>query len=389
MPESDEVTQYCSSLVEVLPAYKINLIQGEIELEFNPPEHKAIQLAHSSVKLFLNPDHLNDHWAPFFVPSAVHASVATISLCYTIHLGVTGHDSYDRSLPFPFTRYSGENWTVHAAAIADVDNDVHDLILEFLLHPKEAYKRWTREILGFLHTPDPLYITCHLGLIRPLQGLLDNNADPNAGKPFYFSGFYVACERGRKEIIQLLLSKGADPSRQHKVMGFQSTPLAAACRFGHHDVVSMLLEHLHNSNITRLTWKDLYEEAIFHASLKTDQHLIQMLLKDISNINFWSWEEVPPINILTMVCESRSTDCVRIVLDHLNGAKIDVKVWSKLLKEAFDSFDSWPLGYQSKFFEMLRTQLEQLDIDNQDSVFANFALRRHYSTSGSPLLTRQ
>lgn len=369
MPKFEEVTQFCSSLVEIVPAFDIEMDHlTDDTLPYQPSsERGAVQLAHSSVKKFLTPAHLDDRWAPFFQSRTVHASVAITCLCYTIQLGSFAYDRWDYPPKFPFWSYSAKEWMLHAAAVADMDEIVHELTIELFLHRKLAYRGWlvnSNLIYENMPVPAPLYAACRLGLIRLSRSILENGADPNAdGGSSCPSASYAACERGEKEIINMLILKNADFSRQEPNSSIGGTPLGIACRRGHHDVVLMLLNHLHKSNIALQTWKKLYKSAITNACVGEHQSLILMLLTDISRVDSWNWKE-PPFNPLTGACKQNSAAYgLRIILDHLNDADIDTKTWIELLQKAFNSlnYSQWFLHAESH--EILLMQLQQLNIN--------------------------
>lgn len=94
LPNFKEISQFCSSLVEVVPAFdEINVLPGEDGLFGQPTsKHRTIRLAHSSVKMFLTPAHLDPRWAPYFESTTVDASVAKTCLCYTIQYDDSGFD---------------------------------------------------------------------------------------------------------------------------------------------------------------------------------------------------------------------------------------------------------------------------------------------------------
>ena len=367
MPNFRKISQFCSPLVEVVPASdEINVLRGEDGLfEQSPSKYRTVRLAHSSVKIFLTPAHLDTRWAPYFYSTTVHASVAKTCLCYIIQLGRFRHSDWDYTSKFPFANYSTRNWMFYAAAAADMDNTVHDLILKLFLHCKSAYQGWLEKIYLIardMPAPAPLYVACRLGLTSILRYLLDEGADPNTdGGLSYPSATYAACERGDKEIIQMLILNDADFSRWELKRPMERTPLGVACRNGHFDIVSMLLDHLHKSNITLQTWNRLYESAFKNACGGLHQNLIQMLLTDISRVNSWSWSH-PPFNPLTAACAAGYAPGFCIMLDHLlNDAKINKEIWSKLLWEAFEFLIPFDLG-SCNILKVLLTQYQRIDI---------------------------
>jgi ankyrin repeat protein len=79
----------------------------------------------------------------------------------------------------------------------------------------------------------PMGVAADAGHIRIVAMLIEAGADVNKKCPLYY-----AAQRGNVEIVKLLLKSGADPER-YRIDG-APTPLLAACREGHLDVVKIL-----------------------------------------------------------------------------------------------------------------------------------------------------
>ncbi|RYP53073.1 hypothetical protein DL768_001850 [Monosporascus sp. mg162] len=95
---------------------------------------------------------------------------------------------------------------------------------------------------------------------------------------YYGTALQAASYNGRKDIVQLLLEKGADVKIQG---GNYGTALQAASYNGHKDIVQLLLEKGANVNIQG----GEYETALQGASHGGHKDIVQLLLKKGANVN--------------------------------------------------------------------------------------------------------
>lgn len=395
MPKFEEITHFCSSLVEVRRPLRSRVRSRErwistlLSRAFQVPKYPFVELAHSSVKSFLTSAHLSDDWAPFFRPTAVHASIATICLCYTISLDKSVHTPWVVFDDLPFESYSARYWPSHAIAADDGTNDiVLDLALKLLLLQKEPYKRWWAGAhlnLTFPRYYEPkdspptaLYAGCRIGWVQLVASLLKTGADPNYDDPNYPSPAYAACRNGNKDIVQLLISKGADFSRykspNHIIRG---GPLQFAVRGGHHDVVLIVLDHLHESNISSRAWNEIYGHAIVSACNSNNLDLVHMLLTDLLGNESFDWD-TRACNPLSAAVLAKGA-CLHDILDHLRNAGLDTQTWFELLQGGFEfthpqlnDYPKSPALHQA--WTLLKTQADSLGfVVRGTEVFKNYS----------------
>ena len=93
----------------------------------------------------------------------------------------------------------------------------------------------------------PLYQASKWGHKDLVQLLLDRGADPNNAGRCGDTPLVVAAIDGKNDIIKLLLDRGADPNTRI-IGGF--TPLQGASEYGHKNVVKLLLDNGANPNIS-------------------------------------------------------------------------------------------------------------------------------------------
>ncbi|KXH45551.1 pfs domain-containing protein [Colletotrichum salicis] len=236
MPQPDEVSIYCSSLVAIITRGGKS---GETEV-------KELQLAHFSVKEYLISDRLEQNISEAFGEPVAKASIVEVCLAYLLDL--------DHSLSllevrqsYPLAQYSARYWMDHAIRIETAM--ARKLIKEFCLHkdsPKVCYglynadRPWEEEPERFKKEKTPvLYHIAHGGILYAVEELLKNGADIHAQGGEYGNALQAASFNGNKEVIQILLDKGADI---HAQGGHFGNALQAASFNGHKDVIQILLD---------------------------------------------------------------------------------------------------------------------------------------------------
>ncbi|XP_072049635.1 uncharacterized protein [Amphiura filiformis] len=79
------------------------------------------------------------------------------------------------------------------------------------------------------------------GEVDRVRKFLDKGEDPNTMDKSGFAPLHYACRNGHKEITSMLLQKGANPNVQTRSGG--ATPLHRAAYAGHIDIIECLLSH--------------------------------------------------------------------------------------------------------------------------------------------------
>ncbi|KAK2035754.1 hypothetical protein LZ31DRAFT_621606 [Colletotrichum somersetense] len=234
MPQPDEVSIYCSSLVAVVTR---GVKSGETEV-------KELQLAHFSVKEDLLSDRLEQNISEAFGEPLAKASIVEVCLVYLLNL--------DHSLSllevrqsYPLAKYSARYWMDHAVRVET--SMARKLIKEFCLHrdsPKVCYglyntdRPWEEEQERCEKEKTP--VLYHIaGILYAVEQLLKNGADIHAQGGYFGNALQAASFRGHKEAVQKLLDNGADIT----VVTMDGwLPLYAASVKGHLEVVRLLLD---------------------------------------------------------------------------------------------------------------------------------------------------
>lgn len=168
------------------------------------------------------------------------------------------------------------------------------------------------------------------GSIEEVERHLENGIDVNVHSTADGTPLARAAYNGRTEVIQLLLSKGADPRRKHGQ--YKETALQAASENGHEDVVCLLLDHGAdmNSEIGGL-------RPICAAAWSGQSNVVQMLIyrgaqKDL--------------------VKGLSTNGILLAADHANRViigcilKFDVERASEMLLPQSGELGLWSTGHQ-------------------------------------------
>ena len=121
--------------------------------------------------------------------------------------------------------------------------------------------------------------------------LLSSGADANVMDETGASPLYLACERGKREIVELLLSHSANPN----VKGTNKYPMHAACRRQHYDLVTLLLECEADISVRDQHGKTalhcVLESRYHHCSQSADETIlgpVQLLLDGGADVNIMS-----------------------------------------------------------------------------------------------------
>jgi ankyrin repeat protein len=267
MPDHQEISRYCSSLVVVVSTESNNVLQ----------------LAHFSVKEYLVSNRVEGDVAPQFQKFTASASIARVCLAYLLQ--------FDQELQpnevlneFPLAKYSATFWMSFAAVDNGEEDSLMGLIERFFcflgapykicygIHrPDEPWKdlRWLHDNMS---TPaSPLYYAALGALPKTVRLLLEKNADVNAQGGEFGNALQAASARGHEQMVELLLKNNADVNAQG---GNYGNALQAASHKGHERVVKLLLEKNASINVQGRH----YGNALQAASFQGHEQVVKLLL---------------------------------------------------------------------------------------------------------------
>ena len=278
MPDPQEISRYCSSLVTIVAVHNSSHSGSESRVE--------LQLAHFSVKEYLMSNRLDADIAPNFQECQAGAAVAKICLAYLLHFDEEVSPT-DIMRCFPLAKYSATNWMVNAKRARDTDNETIQLTEQLLCSSKSAYK-----VCYSLYRPDrpwyepykakdtiasALYYAAIGGLQHAIECLLNRDVDVNAQGGRYGNALQAASLGGHEQIVRLLIEKGADVNVQG---GEYGNALQAASLGGHEQTVRLLMEEGADVN----TQCGLYGSALQAASVEGHKQIVKLLLENNANV---------------------------------------------------------------------------------------------------------
>ena len=280
MPNPQEITRYCSSLVVVVSTkgHSYDKDGGHLELH----------LAHFSVKEYLMSDQLDKRIAQDFQEVAAKVSIATVCLAYLLHLD---QDFLIKEIKetFPLAQYSARHWMINAMVAKEEDKTVQGLIVKFFCSHPRSYKtcyslylpdrQWYPDLdLRGNNQAPPLYYASFGGFRNAVQCLLSQDADVNVQGGVYGNALQAASVGGHEKVVELLFGKGADVNARG---GLYGNALQAASDEGHEKVVELLLGKGADVNAQG----GRYGNALRAASDRGHEKVVELLLGKGADVN--------------------------------------------------------------------------------------------------------
>jgi ankyrin repeat protein len=197
--------------------------------------------------------------------------------------------------------------------------------------------------------------------LKVLQLLLDQGASINSYGGDFGTALIAAAVAGRLALCELLLSRGADPNMSHKIAGniWEQTPVEAALRRGHHDVVQLLFQTgnismpdypkrgslLHTAvdrcpesiellieNGADVNKMVEYSGTPLHVAVKSgNTTAVVRLIQHGANVNIYSrgdWNEGSPIEC---ICDFSNTDILRLLIEAGTAPESNTKALRRLV----------------------------------------------------------
>ncbi|KAF1982386.1 ankyrin [Aulographum hederae CBS 113979] len=234
-----DVLQICSSLISIVTPEKTNSAE-------------VVQLAHYSVKEYLISERSSKGAASSYSMQAVvcHGSIAQQCLGYLLQFKRLDSLTELNLDTFQLTRYAAEFWMHHARGAAIIEEDLRRAVIALVCSETGVYYNWVRiydpdkpwQAPQLKRDPDtipaPLYYMAMNGLLEIVELLLSKGANVNAQGGHYGNALQVASYKGHSSVVELLLSRGADVNARG---GDYGNALQEASYKGHSSVVELLL----------------------------------------------------------------------------------------------------------------------------------------------------
>ncbi|OPY01452.1 MAG: Ankyrin repeat protein [Syntrophorhabdus sp. PtaB.Bin047] len=145
-------------------------------------------------------------------------------------------------------------------------------------------------------------------------GALERGTDVNVRNDYGNTPFHEACRFGHPDIVRLLLEKGAKVNARRKDDGH--TPLHEACMHGHVDAASLLIE-----KGAKVNAKNTWGATPFHAACATGElDLARLLLEHGADLESRTDAD---ITALHWACMYGHPDIVRLLIE--KGADVNAR----------------------------------------------------------------
>ena len=277
LPDPQEISCYCSSLVVVVPAKEHSHNKDDKPME--------LQLAHFSVKEYLTSGRLDKDIAQNFQEIAAKASIAIVCLAYLLRLDVDLQPDEIR-MTFPLAEYCARYWMIHAVEAEEKDETLQGFIRKFFCNHRnlQCYSLCQPD-----HHPShnlsqqnlvlALYYASFGGLVNAVDYILSQkNVDVNAEGGYYSNALQAASVHGHEKVVELLLKAGANVNAKIRN---RNNALQMASFHGHKKVVELLLKA--GANVNAQTRYD--NNALLVASTHGHEKVVELLLKAGANVN--------------------------------------------------------------------------------------------------------
>ncbi|KAF5239238.1 hypothetical protein FANTH_10040 [Fusarium anthophilum] len=210
-------------------------------------ESGIIRLVHYTTQDYL--DRTRNKWFPIAEPEITMACIRYLSFDAFKGKFCTIRDDYkDLLLRNPFYMYASHNWG-HHALMASMDGD--KVILYFLESPAKLYASvqaimasrpngWGYiEDISQMATEVPT--AAYFGLSKTLLTLLENGHLADSRGVSCWTPLSYAARYGHEDVVRLLLSRGDIDTNSEDTV-YKETPLSWAAKNGHATIVQLLLE---------------------------------------------------------------------------------------------------------------------------------------------------
>ncbi|CEJ90686.1 hypothetical protein VHEMI06451 [[Torrubiella] hemipterigena] len=267
MPVPEEIALYCSTLVVLVYSTDRTTVE--------------LQLAHFSIKEYLQSERLDLKMASFFDKTTAATEIVSVCLSYLMTVDPTLSTS-EIVQEYRFARFAAQFWSKFERIIEESTSAVFNLTkayyacqaifnMGYRIYPPDSPYQQVDGDEGEQGVVSSLYYTSLVGLLQSVRMLLSNGANANSQGGYYGHSLGAASENGHEVIIKTLLDHGADIDA---LVGRRGNALAAASSRGDEAMVRTLLDY--GANVNAQGGK--YGNALGAASYKGSEAVVRMLL---------------------------------------------------------------------------------------------------------------
>ncbi|GAB9468169.1 hypothetical protein Gpo141_00005492 [Globisporangium polare] len=159
----------------------------------------------------------------------------------------------------------------------------------------------------------PLFVACLNGHDEVVSALLKKGAEVGWPKSSLVLPLRLAAEKGRTEDVALLIRHGADVNTASEHDGV--TPLVAALKSEHHDVIDLLLE-----KSAVVDWE--HPSSDIAASVAAENGHVRVLEEFLGHGGEANFRDKNEVSLLQLACSSGQLAAVRVLL--ARGALVDL-----------------------------------------------------------------
>lgn len=299
-PEPEDILLICSSLVTATEEdcdYFSDDDEASYDDEVSDDDSRQrrrmrvvkVKLAHFSVKEYLVSSQITNGEASHYSIRETDANVRIARDCLSYMLFFTD-DIPEPSIfeeewvcsKFPLARYAARQWTVHARASEQINEEsMIELITELFTSEGNAFSSWCLD--KYPQSETPLYYTSKEDLVGVVERLITMGVDVNAPSGSYDNALCTASAAGNTEIVKLLLGAGADPnSLKHGWKHGSALYQASKCGYDANAIVRLLLDAGAKAGLEE---GNIGDTALHVAAANGNANIVEMLINSGMDVN--------------------------------------------------------------------------------------------------------
>ena len=289
--------------------------------QVKPDESRQVNLAHFSIKEYLESERILDSYASMFhlkpgkeQKFLTHSCLSYLTAYANHRRKRTAIQDFDK---FPLLYYTATTWYKHALLQEETDGHRESAFLgsTFMIETWNSIHLFRGPSMKLWKEPanlSPLeyglfYATC-LGLHYAAKKLIVSGANVNAQGGYYDNPLQVACRYSKMSLVKLLLENGANINAQG---GYHGNALQVACVTRSLNMAKLLLENGANVNAQG----GYYGNALQAACVTRSLNVAKLLLENGADVNAQGGRYV---NALQAASTREHEEIVQLLLE--NGA---------------------------------------------------------------------